>query len=90
MKDFITSVFGPPLKFLLGPINNVLVTHYLPWATIAAMAMFACAIIWVWTLKRDYVNVDQPRPGWLFDLRVWTIVCLLPHIIAYLYFSKWS
>lgn len=90
MNELVTNVFGPPLKAILGPINTFLVDHYLPWATICAMALFLGAIAWVWTLKSEYVNLDQPKPGWYYDLRLWTVLCLLPHIVAYLYFSKWS
>jgi hypothetical protein len=89
-SNIVTTVFGPPLKAVLEPVNHFLAVHYLPWSTLCAMALFAGAVVWVWTLKKEYVNVDAPRQGFWFDLRVWTVLCLLPHVVVYLYFAKWS
>ena len=88
--DFLTRVFGPPLKVLFTPMNELVTAYYLPWATICAMLLYFSVIVWVWTLRREYANVDAPKQGLLYDLRFWTIVCMMPHILVYLYFAKWG
>ena len=88
--QFCTGLFGPPLKAFFGPANSFIERHYLPWAPLSAMALFLGTIIWVWTLKKEYANVDAPYKGLIYDLRLWTTLCLLPYIFVYLYFTKWS
>lgn len=85
----VTSTFQPILKPVFEPINGFLASHYQPTATICAMLLFASAIVMVFRLKKEYVNLDAPGPQWYFDLRLWCIVALLPHAAAYIYFTKW-
>ena len=88
--NLITRIFKPVLQPFFDPINNFLGRYYMPWATICALDLFIGAMVWVFTLRKEYVNVDAPRKGFLYDLRVWTIISMLPHVLVYLYFSKWS
>jgi hypothetical protein len=86
----VTKVFGPILQPIFSPINNFLASHYTPWATICALSLFIGAMIWAFTLRREYVNVDAPSKSFLYDLRFWTVLSMLPHVLVYLYFAKWS
>lgn len=89
-SDFITAVFYPILSVFFGPINRALEHWYLPWASIFALGLFFSGMIFVFVLKKQYVNLDAPGKGLLYDLRLWTIVSMTPHVIVYLYFAKWS
>jgi hypothetical protein len=53
---------------------------------LSALALFASAVVWVFSLKESYVNRGAPGRGFLYDLRLWTIVALLPFVVIYLYF----
>ena len=44
-------------------------------------------MIWVGVvLKNEYVNLDQPGKHIWTDLRLWTVISMLPHVVVYLYF----
>ena len=83
---WVTEVFGPFLKLVFHPIDAALAGVYMPWAKIAALALFIGTMIWVYSLRKEYVNLDAPGKQWWRDLRIWTIVSMLPHVIVYLYF----
>jgi len=87
--QFCTRLFGPALRSVFGPVNGWLETHYLPWAPLCAMGLFLGTMAWVWSLRSEYANVDAPYKGFIYDLRLWTTLCLLPYIFVYLYFTKW-
>lgn len=85
--DSLGLFFAPVVKPLFQPINTLMENTYMPWARIFAVGMFVAAILWVWlVLKKDYVNLGREEPAWWTDLRVWTIISMLPHIFVYLYF----
>lgn len=83
-SHWIDRVFGPMLMPIFSPINAWLDPIYMPWARICALALFIGTILWVATLRPQYVNLDAPRKAWYADLRVWTALSMLPHIIVYL------
>ena len=83
--NWATRVFGPILKPVFHPMDEVLEGIYMPWARICALALFIGAMIWVWMLKKEYVDLDRPNKHWYSDLRVWTIVAMLPHVVIYLF-----
>jgi len=86
ISEAITRIFGPLLAPIFHPMNSVLTKVYMPWAKMAALGLFIGAAVWVFTLNRDYVNLDAPSKRIWHDLRFWTIVSMLPHIIVYLRF----
>jgi hypothetical protein len=55
--------------------------------TLSAVGLFLAAMIWVFLLKKEYVNIDSPGDGLRYDLRIWTVISMLPHVIVYLYFG---
>jgi hypothetical protein len=85
----ITKIFYPILSPIFTPINNLLSSVYEPYATICAIGLFLSGIGLVFWLKKEYVNLDSPGEGWRYDLRLWTVVTMIPYIVAYLYFKKW-
>ena len=86
MTEFISNVFSGPLSWLFGPFNRAFVPVPEPIWKAAAICLFLSAIAMVFLLKREYVNVDAPKKGILYDLRLWTILAMLPHILIYLLF----
>jgi hypothetical protein len=87
LNSVIDGVFGPPLRWFFGNVNAVLDTVYMPTARIVAVGFFIVTMIWVYFgLRKDYVNLEAPSKHFWADLRLWTIVSMLPHIIVYFYF----
>lgn len=85
--EFCVAVFQRPLRFLFAPIDALLNPIYQPWATIVAVGFFVAAMLWVGLiLKESYVNLERPRIAWYTDLRIWTVVSMLPHVFVYFYF----
>ena len=83
----ISDTFGPILRPIFSPLNEPL--SALPpivW-TLAAVGLFASTMIWVFLLKKEYVNVDSPGKGPQYDLRFWTVISMMPHVLVYLYFG---
>lgn len=89
-SNAIDSIFGPALRALFRP-TNALFEGISPETTAilakaSSIGLFVCAILWVFMLKKEYVNLDAPgRKPW-HDLRFWTIVAMLPHIAIYFWF----
>jgi hypothetical protein len=86
-SDTITRIFYPVLNPIFAPINQALGAVYMPWSMYCAVGLFVAAMIWVFTLRKEYVNLDAPGKGISYDLRFWTILSMLPHVIVYFYFS---
>jgi len=55
-------------------------------AKLFAVLLFLGGIAVVFILRKEYVNVDRPGDSVLYDLRLWTILSMLPHVVIYLYF----
>lgn len=85
MSEFITKIFYPILSPIFDPINSGLTAIPMVLARFCAIGLFLGAIIWVWTLNKKYVNLDRPNQHWYTDLRVWTILSMLPHFVLYLF-----
>lgn len=87
--SWISEVFSGPLRVVFEPVNRLLTAMDGERAALcSAMALFLMALVWVWFgLKKEYVNLDQPRATPWLDLRVWTAVALLPYILIYLIFG---
>lgn len=81
----INDTFGPVLRPVFHQIDVLLGDVYMPWARICAVGLFLIAMIWVYTLRPEYVNLDAPRKAWYTDLRIWTVVSMLPHVFVYLF-----
>jgi len=83
----IDTVLGPPLRAFFQPIDHLLAMGYMPWARIFALGFFLGTMVWVFLgLRREYVNLEAPSKKIWHDLRVWTVLAMLPHLIVYFYF----
>jgi len=85
MRDFVNEYFGPPLMAVFHPIDEALAGIYMPWARVCAVGLFLLAMAWVFSLRKEYVNLDRPNERWYTDLRLWTVVAMLPHVFIYLF-----
>jgi hypothetical protein len=91
MEERLTALFGsiftPVLSKFFGPINTFLSSFFQPVATVCAIGMFIGTMIWVGVLLNSrYVNRGRPYKGIWSDLRLWTVISMLPHVLVYLYF----
>lgn len=84
MTDLINTVFGPIMRGIFHPITNALANVYQPWAMICALGMFVGTMIWVYSLRKEYIQIDAPSKALWCDLRLWTVLSMTPHIIVYL------
>lgn len=85
--EWFGDLFEPVMIPIFTPINAVLQNLYMPWARICAVGMFIGAILWVWFgMKKEYVHLGRPNKSLWTDLRIWTILSMIPHIFVYLYF----
>lgn len=85
-SDFCTAVFQKPLKLFFDPYNELMNQVPPVWWKVSAIGLFVGTMIWVICLKVEYVNLDAPSKKWYHDLRVWTVLSMLPHVCIYLYF----
>lgn len=84
--DWVTRTFHGPLSKLFNPIDDLLSPVPEIWWKVSAVALFIGAMLWVFSLNRAYVDLDRPNRHLWTDLRVWTIVSMLPHVVVYLWF----
>ncbi|MEA3364158.1 MAG: hypothetical protein U9Q79_00840 [Candidatus Hydrogenedentes bacterium] len=87
ISNDINRIFGPPLRWFFHPIDEFLAGFYMPTARIIALGFFIGTMVWVFVgLKEEYVNLEAPGKRFWYDLRIWTIVSMLPHLVVYFYF----
>ena len=87
IASFCKTVFYPILAPFFLPINSFLGKFYQPYASICAVGLFVCAMIWVGLiLNKDYVNRGRPYRSVWSDLRLWTVIAMTPHVLVYFYF----
>ena len=80
-------VLGDALRWFFHPINDFMGSFYMPWARIVALGFFILTMVWVYVgLKKEYVNLQAPSNKPWHDLRIWTILSMLPHLVVYFYF----
>lgn len=83
----INDTFQRPAQLAFGWTNDLILS--IPpdiepiVARECAVAFFQIAIIGVLFLRPEYVNIDQPKKSLLYDLRLWTILSMLPHMFIY-------
>ncbi len=87
LPNFFGSIFQKPLQFFFDPMNAFLGSYYQPYATIFAVGFFVLAMVWVGVvLPKHYVNRGMEKKALWKDLRIWTVISMLPHVAVYLYF----
>lgn len=87
-QDSARNTLGPPLKSLHEPIDNWLGSLPMSVAMACAIGLFVLAGIWVWTLQSDFIFRGAPDRSRWRDLRIWSMVVLLPYITIYLLLGR--
>lgn len=87
LNNLCMKLFYPFLAPLFAPINRFLNQYYQPYAFLCAIGMFVGTMIWVAViLDAKYVNRGCPYKSVWSDLRLWTVLSMMPHVLFYLYF----
>ena len=88
ISELIDKLFGPPMRAVFRPTNdvfNILAPEMaLILGKVLAMTLFVGAMIGVFLLRKEYVNLDRPNNARYTDLRIWTVAAMLPHVFIYL------
>jgi len=87
-QDSARETLGPPLKSLHEPIDNWLGSLPMSVAMACAIGLFVLAGIWVWTLRADFIFRGAPDRSRWRDLRIWSMIVLLPYITVYLLLGR--
>lgn len=84
ISGWMNDTFSGVLSTIFRPVDWVFADAP-PWLfKFFAVGLFVATICWVmFFLKKEYVNLDQPRKGVLYDLRLWTLISMAPHMIIY-------
>lgn len=87
LNAFCLAVFYPILAPIFAPINHFLGLFYQPYASICGIGIFVATMIWVGlVVPATYVNRGRPFKSFWTDLRLWTVLSMLPHVLVYFYF----
>jgi hypothetical protein len=86
--EFLRRLLGPPLKSFHEPIDQWLGSLPMSVAMACAIGLFVVAGAWVWTLRREFIFRGAPDQKWWRDLRIWSMVVLLPYIGVYLLLGR--
>jgi len=88
VSGWIRRTLGPPLKSLHQPIDDWLGSLPMSVAMFCAVGLFVLAGIWVWTLKADFIFRGAPDRSRWRDLRIWSMIVLLPYITIYILLGR--
>ncbi len=87
LNPIFERLFFGILNPIFAPMNAFLAKFYQPSATIFALAMVIGAMLWIGLiLNARYVYRGNPYKNVWSDLRLWTVISMLPHVLVYLYF----
>jgi ABC-type uncharacterized transport system permease subunit len=88
VKESLRQTVGPPLKAIHQPFDEWLGTLPMSVALGCVLALYAVALIWVWTLRREFVFRGAPDQKWWRDLRVWATIVTIPYVAVYLLLGR--
>jgi len=84
IDQFMRTTLGPPLKRLHEPIDAWLGSLPMSVAMACVLGLYAIAIVWVWTLPREFVFRGAPNEKPWRDLRIWATLVVIPYVVVYL------
>ena len=88
VATFLKDNFGPPLKALHEPIDAWLGSLPMSVAMACAIGLYVVAVIWVWTLRKEFVFRGAPDQKSWRDLRLWATLVTIPYVIIYLWLGR--
>ena len=86
--DVFRNRLGPHLKSIQQPIDEWLGQLPMSVAMVCCIGLFAVALLWVWTLKRDFIFRGAPGAERWRDLRIWATLVVIPYILVYLWWGR--
>ncbi len=88
LRTALRDSVAPPLKALHEPLDRWLGGLPMSVAVASALGLYVVALVWVWTLHREFVFRGAPDHRWWRDLRIWATLVVLPYIGMYLLFGR--
>jgi hypothetical protein len=87
-RTALRETLGPPLQALQEPVDTWLGGLPMWVAMTCAIGLYVVALIWVWSLRREFVFRGSPDQEKWRDLRIWATVVILPYIAVYLWLGR--
>ena len=88
IDSFLRSTLGPPLEAFHRPIDAWLASLPMSVALFSAIGLYVIAVIWVWTLPREFVYRGQSTQSRWYDLRIWATLVVIPYVMIYLLLGR--
>ena len=87
MKRLLEELLTPLRPFfeaVFTPLNGMLAAIPFEAARWVTCGFLLLSIVGVMLLKRDYIFLGAREEKWYLDLRLWTVVFVLPYVLIYL------
>lgn len=88
IKHFLRANLGARLKMVHEPIDIWLGQLPMWIAMVCAVGLYVVALIWVWSLRREFIFRGAPDQKWWRDLRIWGSLLVIPYIAIYLLLGR--
>jgi hypothetical protein len=86
--DSFRSAFGPPLRRIQAPIDAWLASLPLWVAQASVLVILLLTALLVTRLHRRYVYIGAPDERPWRDLRVWSLLLLVPYFVIYVILGR--
>ncbi len=84
----LRETLGPSLRGLQEPVDAWLGSLPMWVSMVCAVGLYVVALIWIWSLRREFVFRGAPDEKRWRDLRIWATVVVLPYIAVYLWLGR--
>lgn len=88
IRAIMRDSLGPPLKSLHTPIDKWLASLPMSVALGCAVGLYVAAVIWVWTLRREFIYLGAPDQKKWRDLRIWATLVVVPYVLIYVFLGR--
>ncbi len=88
LDAILRSTLGAPLKAFHKPIDEWLGSLPMGVALACALGLYAIAVLWVWSLRREFVFRGAPDNRKWRDLRIWATLVVIPYVAVYILFGR--
>lgn len=87
-KEAMRGTLGPPLKSLHRHVDQWLASLPMTVAMASALGLYLIALIWTWTLSKNFVFRGAPDHHRWRDLRIWASLVMLPYVVLYCWLGR--
>ena len=88
IQQWFRDRVGGLIKGFHEPIDNWLGQLPMSVALGCAIALYAIALTWVWSLRREFVFRGSPDQKPWRDLRIWATIVVIPYVAVYLLLGR--